>query len=102
MKSYTPAILAFACASLVGAQNASQQSAPPPPAAVIAPAITPQVLGEMLRSATTFNDLARSLNLKNSLGPDVHAAGPDGLPRHTVVRTAQTIGAGAGVGAAIG
>ena len=64
--------------------------------------ITPQVLGEMLRTATTFHDLVQNLNLNKSLGPDVHVSGPDGLPEHSVTRTAETIGAGAGVGAAIG
>jgi hypothetical protein len=75
------------------------QAAPPPPPAN---QITPQVLGEMLRSATTFNELVRNLNLSKSLGPDVHTPGADGLPQHSVVRTAETVGAGAGVGAAIG
>ena len=64
--------------------------------------LTPQVLGEMLRSATTFHELVRNLNLNKNFGPDVHVAGPDGAPQHSVERTAQTIGAGAGVGAAIG
>ena len=57
----------------------------------------------MLRTAATFHDLVQNLNLAKSLGPDVHVPGPpDGLPEHSVTRTAQTIGAGAGVGAAIG
>jgi hypothetical protein len=64
--------------------------------------LTPQVLGEMLRSATTFHELVRNLNLNKNFGPDVHLAGPNGTPQHSVERTAQTIGAGAGVGAAIG
>ncbi len=64
--------------------------------------LTPQVLGEMLRSATTFHELVRNLNLNKNFGPDVHLAGPNGRPQHSVERTAQTIGAGAGVGAAIG
>lgn len=64
--------------------------------------LTPQVLGEMLRSATTFHELVRNLNLNKNFGPDVHVAGPDGVPQHSVERTAETIGAGAGVGAAIG
>lgn len=64
--------------------------------------ITPQVLGEMLRTAATFHDLVQNLNLSKSLGPDVHVPRPDGLPEHSVTRTAETIGAGAGVGAAIG
>ena len=64
--------------------------------------ITPQVLAEMLRSATTLHDLVQNLNLNKSLGPDVHVPGPAGVPEHSVTRTAETIGAGAGVGAAIG
>jgi hypothetical protein len=86
--------------ALVGSHLAMGQSAAP--AAAPSNQITPQVLGEMLRSATTFNELVRNLNLSKSLGPDVHAVGPDGLPRHSVERTAETIGAGAGAGAAIG
>lgn len=62
--------------------------------------LTPQVLADMLRSATSFHDLVQNLN--QSLGPDVHTIGPNGLPQHSVERTAATIGAGAGVGAAIG
>ena len=62
--------------------------------------LTPQVLAEMLRSATTFHDLVQNLN--QSLGPDVHTIGPNGVPQHSIERTATTIGAGAGVGAAIG
>ncbi|HLH44871.1 MAG TPA: hypothetical protein VKV74_17920 [Bryobacteraceae bacterium] len=62
--------------------------------------ITPQILAEMLRSAASFHDLVQNLN--KSLGPDVHTPGPDGVPQHSMERTAATIGAGAGVGAAIG
>src|SRR6185295_20221990 len=40
--------------------------------------LTPQILGEMLRSATTFHDLVTNLNLNRSLGPDQHVQGPDG------------------------
>jgi hypothetical protein len=83
----------FAC---VG--SALAQQAPPP-----APnQLTPQVLGEMLASATTFHDLVTSLNLSRSLGPDVHVEGPDGEYHHPVRRTAAVIGAGVGAGAAIG
>lgn len=56
----------------------------------------------MLRSATTFHDLVRNLNLNKSLGPDQHIEGPDGRLHHPLERTAETIGAGAGAGAAIG
>ena len=75
--------------------------APPPPAAP-ADQITPQVLGEMLKSASTFHNLVQNLNLERTVGPDVHLLGKDGLPHHSVERTATTIGAGAGAGAAIG
>jgi hypothetical protein len=74
----------------------AQTPAPPAPSSQL----TPQVLADMLRSATTFHDLVQ--NLDRSLGPDVHTIGPNGLPQHSVERTAATIGAGAGVGAAIG
>jgi hypothetical protein len=75
--------------------------APPPPPAQ-ANQITPQVLGQMLKSATTFHELVQNLNLDRALGPDVHQVGPDGRIHHSVERTAATVGAGAGVGAAIG
>src|SRR5271154_5849507 len=82
----------------VGAHLAMGQTAAPAPANQL----TPQVLAAMLRSATTFNELVRNMNLSKSLGPDVHATGANGLPQHSIERTAQTIGAGAGAGAAIG
>lgn len=78
----------------------AQTPAPPPPQPAPANQLTPQVLADMLRSATTFHDLVQ--NLDKSLGPDVHTIGPNGLPQHSIERTAATIGAGAGVGAAIG
>src|SRR5882724_6156660 len=79
-----------------------QSSAQAPPTQPAAGQLTPQMLGEMLRSATTFNDLVRSLNLNKTFGPDQHVQGPDGRLRHPVERTAQTIGAGVGAGAAVG
>ena len=78
----------------------AQSPAPAPPSQ--ASQLTPQVLGEMLRSATTFHELVRNLNLSKSLGPDQDVLGPDGQLHHPLVRTAATIGAGAGAGAAIG
>jgi hypothetical protein len=79
----------------------------PPPAsntqAVPAPdQLTPQMLGEMLRSATTFHELVARMNLNKSLGPDQHIEGADGRLHHPLARTVQTIGAGVGAGAAIG
>jgi len=76
-----------------------------PPAANSQPApgkLTPQMLGEMLRSASTFHELVENLNVNKLLGPDQHVVGPDGQSRHSMDRTAQTVGAGAGAGAAIG
>ena len=64
--------------------------------------LTPQVLGEMLRTATTFHELVTKLNVTKSLGPDEHVLGPDGRYHHPLQRTAAVIGAGAGAGAAIG
>lgn len=94
MKNFPAAIFVSVCFRVL----ALAQS----PAPVPAPSnqITPQVLGEMLRSAATFHDLVQDLN--KNLGPDVHRPGQDGIPQHSVERTATTIGAGAGVGAAIG
>ena len=60
------------------------------------------MLGEMIRTAATFHDLVRSLNVNQSLGPDQHYIGADGKLHHSMERTAETIGAGAGVGAALG
>ena len=91
MKLLPLLVLAF------GSTLAVAQAPPPQPNQ-----ITTQVLGEMLRSATTFHDLVQQLNPSKSLGPDVHVSGPSGLPEHSVARTAETVGAGAGVGAAIG
>ena len=59
-----------------------------------------KALLEMLQSAATFHDLVQNLN--KSLGPDVHTTGPDGSSQHSLERTAVTVGAGAGVGVAIG
>ena len=92
MKNLLAAIIVLvALASFTMAQS----PAPPPNNQ-----ITPQVLADMLRSATTFHDLVQ--NLGKSLGPDVHTVAPNGQPQHSLNRTAATIGAGAGVGAAIG
>ena len=87
-------LMLFGLAGVSGlAMAQSPQSAPPNQ-------ISPQVLAGMLQSAATFHDLVQKLN--QSLGPDVHTIGPDGASQHSVGRTAMTIGAGAGVGAAIG
>ena len=64
--------------------------------------LTPQVLGEMLRTATSFHELVTRLDPSKSLGPDQHVLGPDGQYHHPLQRTAAVIGAGAGAGAAIG
>ena len=40
------------------------------------------ILGEILRSATTFHDLVTNLRLNGTLGPDQHVQGPDGQFHH--------------------
>jgi hypothetical protein len=94
MKHFLPAIFSSVCLSGLAM---AQSSAPP---AAQSNQITPKVLGEMLQSASTFHDLVQNLN--KSLGPDVHTTGPDGSSQHSMERTVVTVGAGAGVGVAIG
>jgi hypothetical protein len=95
MKSFLLTLVGSAfLTSLVMAQSG------PPAQAAQSNQITPKALVEMLQSASTFHDLVQNLN--RSLGPDVHTTKPDGTSQHSVERTAVTIGAGAGVGAAIG
>jgi hypothetical protein len=81
----------------------------PPPAQYPAPAPYPQagqvsaeMLGTGLRSAAAFHELVRGLNLATALGPDQHLVGADGRLHHPMIRTVEVMGAGAGVGAAIG
>jgi hypothetical protein len=94
----TLVVLAFS-----GFALAQQPTRPAPSQAGHAPdQLTPQMLGEMLRSATTFHELVQNLNLSKSLGPDQHVLGADGRLHHPLDRTAESIGAGAGAGAAIG
>jgi hypothetical protein len=93
--------------SLSVGQSLGQTPPSGPPAASNSQAsasgqLTPQMLGEMLRSATTFHELVAQMNLNRSLGPDQHIEGPDGRLHHPLERTVQTIGAGVGAGAAIG
>ena len=94
MRHFLPAIFTSVClCGMAGAQS----SAPP---ATQSNQVTPKLLVEMLQSASNFHDLVQNLN--KSLGPDVHATGPDGSSQHSLERTAVTIGAGAGVGVALG
>ena len=95
MKSFWMTISAVMCLSALAAAQA-------PPAPAPSNQLTTQVLADMLRTATGFHDFVQNLNLNKSLGPDVHTIGPNGLPQHSVARTAVAIGAGAGVGAALG
>ncbi|RPI12684.1 MAG: hypothetical protein EHM65_05735 [Acidobacteriales bacterium] len=82
---------------------AAQPQAPAPPSdRPQAQELTPQMLGEMLRAATTFHELVTQLDLRKSLGPDQRVLGPDGRYHHPLQRTVVAIGAGAGAGAAIG
>jgi hypothetical protein len=97
----------FSAFTLAQSPAQSPPSGRPPgsPNTPVAPSpdqLTPQVLGEMLRSATTFHELVSKMNLNKSLGPDQHIQGPDGRLHHPLERTAETIGAGAGAGAAVG
>ena len=94
MKYFLLVILGSFCLSGLAV---AQSSAPAP---AQSNQITPKVLAEMLQSASSFHDLVQNLN--KSLGPDVHAPGPDGVSQHSLERTAVTVAAGAGVGAAIG
>ena len=94
MKHFLPVILASACFSGLAV---AQASAPP---ISQSDQVTPKILAEMLQSASNFHDLVQ--NLRRSLGPDIHSPGPDGTPQHSLERTAVTMGAGAGVGVAIG
>ncbi len=96
--------IAFVLFILLGLSTlaAQPQTSAPPPDRPQAQELTPQVLGEMLRTATTFHELVSKLDLRKSLGPDEHVLGPDGQYHHSIQRTAVVIGAGAGTGAAIG
>jgi hypothetical protein len=105
-----PLFFAFLGLLSLGSFAAAQSQAPyyPPPAPPPAyqnnqaNQLNPQVLGEMLRTAANFSELVHNMNLNHALGPDQHVVGADGQLHHSVQRTAETIGAGAGVGAAFG
>jgi hypothetical protein len=58
------------------------------------PQINLVLLAEALRSASTFHDLVKNLNVEKTLSPGPNAAPLD--------RTVSILGAGAGAGAAIG
>ena len=94
MKHFLPVI--FSSIFLTGLAVAQSSTSP----GAQSNQVTPKLLVEMLQSASNFHDLVQNLN--KSLGPDVHATGPDGSSQHSLERTAVTIGAGAGVGVAIG
>jgi len=94
MKHFLTVIISSVCLSgLAVAQSGAPPANPPNQDAT-------KLLIEMMQSASNFHDLVR--NMSKSLGPDVHAIGPDGSSQHSLERTAVTIGAGAGVGVAIG
>jgi hypothetical protein len=63
-----------------------------------------QFLGEMLRSATNFHDLIRSMDLQNNFRTGANDPGlpPAEKQRRSLARTAAIMGAGAGTGVAIG
>jgi hypothetical protein len=98
-----PVLATLVLLTFSGLVSAQQPTQPAPSQAGHPPdQLTPQVLGEMLRSASTFHQLVQNLNLSKSLGPDQHVLGSDGRLHHPLDRTAESIGAGVGVGAAIG
>jgi len=74
MKQFLTVIFSSVCLSGLAV---AQSNAPP---ATQSNQVTPKLLVEMLQSASNFHDLVQNLN--KSLGPDVHTAGPDGLPQH--------------------
>lgn len=94
MRHFLPVILGSVC---LGGLAVAQSSAPP---ATQSNQDTTKLLIEMMQSASNFHDLVQ--NMSKSLGPDVHTTGPDGSSQHSLERTAVTIGAGAGIGVAIG
>jgi hypothetical protein len=103
--AYAASVLLISGCFALQQSRAQTPMSGPPATAQAAPGpdqLTPQMLGDMLRSATTFHDLVAKMNLNQSLGPDEHVEGIDGRPRHSLQRTVQTIGAGLGAGAAIG
>jgi hypothetical protein len=94
MRHFLPVIFSSVCLSgLAVAQSSAPLATPSNRDAT-------KLLIEMMQSASNFHDLVQ--NMSKSLGPDVHAVGPDGSSQHSLERTAATIGAGAGVGVAIG
>ena len=97
------AILATALASGLVLTSAAQAQQP-------APQTTPnqdlnmQFLGEMMRSASSFHDLVKGMQLQQTFGArDLDANLPPAeRERREMARTAAIMGAGAGAGAAIG
>jgi hypothetical protein len=81
---------------LAGASAAWGQS--PPPAPAPATQLNLQILAESLRTAATFHDLVKSLNIEKNLNLDT--ASP--ASAEPLSRMAAVLGAGAGAGAAIG
>ena len=71
----------------------SRQPRPPAPAASNSQ-LNLVLLAEALRSASTFHDLVKNLNVEKNLNQDPNAA--------PLSRTAALMGAGAGAGAALG
>jgi hypothetical protein len=87
------ATLGLFCMSILGWAQ-SQPTTPPPAAAPANSQINLVLLAEALRSASTFHDLVKNLNVEKNLNPGPNAAPLD--------RTVAIMGAGAGAGAAIG
>ena len=73
---------------------AAWAQSPPPAAASPNSQINLTLLVEALKTASTFHDLVKNLNVEKNVSPGPNAAALD--------RTAAIMGAGAGAGAAIG
>jgi hypothetical protein len=87
------------------AQSPAPAAPLPAPQGVPNQDINLQFLAEVLRSATAFHDVVRSLQLEKRFGPQSQAPADPSDPdrqRRDLERTAEIMGAGAGAGVAIG
>jgi hypothetical protein len=91
--------LTMTIATLLTAASPGWSQAQPqaPPTAPGTPQLNLQVLAEALRTAATFHDLVKNLDVEKNLKLDASAGSGQSLDR-----TAAILGAGAGAGAAIG
>ena len=94
-------LLAFGIVLLTGTAQAQQ---PAPPAGLPNQDINVQFLGEMLRSANSFHDLVKGMQLQQTFGgrDADQSLPPAERQRRELARTAAIMGAGAGAGVAFG